>query len=104
MEADAEQARVWLDRSTAVATALSPYLGYGPTAEIAKAAVASGRPIRDLVLERGLIPSADLDRILSARAMTEPGIPGERSRARGKTHGPGERHPARRGNARRKSR
>ena len=42
IEAEAARARELLDRSTAVATALSPYLGYGPTAEIAKASVASG--------------------------------------------------------------
>jgi aspartate ammonia-lyase len=76
--ADRERARALLDRSTAVATALSPYIGYAATAEIAKASVATGRPIRDLVLERGLLSAADLDRILSVEAMTEPGIPGLR--------------------------
>ena len=76
VEADADRARELLERSTAVATALSPYIGYGPTAEIAKASVASGRSIRDLVIERGLLPAGDLDRILSADAMTEPGIAG----------------------------
>jgi aspartate ammonia-lyase len=74
--ADRERARELLDRSTAVATALSPYIGYAATAEIAKAAVASGRTIRDLVLERGLLPADELDRILSVDAMTRPGIPG----------------------------
>ena len=37
-----ERARELLDRSTAVATALSPYIGYAATADIAKAAVATG--------------------------------------------------------------
>ena len=37
LEADEERARELLDRSTAVATALSPYIGYAATAEIAKA-------------------------------------------------------------------
>jgi aspartate ammonia-lyase len=68
-----------LERSTAVATALSPYIGYAKTAEIAKAAVATGRSIRDLVLERGLMKAAELDRILSAEAMTRPGIAGKPS-------------------------
>jgi aspartate ammonia-lyase len=76
LEADTARARELMDRSTAVATALSPYIGYEATAEIAKGAVASGRSIRDLVLERGLLKEEDLDRILSAEAMTEPGIPG----------------------------
>ena len=35
--------RELLDRSTALATALSPYIGYAATAEIAKTAVATGR-------------------------------------------------------------
>jgi aspartate ammonia-lyase len=76
IEANRERARELLDRSTAVATALNPYIGYATTADIAKAAVASGRSVRDLVLERGLLSRADLDRILSVEAMTEPGIAG----------------------------
>ncbi len=76
LEADVDRCRELLDRSTAVATALSPYLGYATTAEVAKAAVAQGRAIRDIVLERGLIDAAALDRILSPEAMTRPGVTG----------------------------
>ena len=79
LEADEARARELMDRSTAVATALSPYIGYAATAEIAKSAVANGKSIRDLVLERGLLKAEDLDRILSAEAMTQPGIPGYKS-------------------------
>jgi aspartate ammonia-lyase len=74
--ADAERARELMDRSTAVATALSPYIGYARTAEIAKESVKTGRPIRELVLQRGLLDAAKLDQVLSADAMTRPGIPG----------------------------
>src|SRR5688572_12410216 len=77
IRADAGRCRELLDRSTAVATALSPYIGYAATAEIAKAAVQSGRPIRELVRERQLLAGDQLDRILSAEAMTTPGIPGQ---------------------------
>jgi aspartate ammonia-lyase len=84
IEADRVRARELLDRSTAMATALSPYIGYAVTAEIAKAAVTTGRTIRDLVLERGLLSAADLDRILSAEAMTRPGIPGRSTTPLGK--------------------
>ena len=77
IEADVQRCRELLERSTAVATALSPYIGYAKTAEIAKAAVATGRSIRDLVLDRGLMKAAELDRILSAEAMTRPGIAGK---------------------------
>jgi aspartate ammonia-lyase len=76
IRADVKRSRELLDRSTAVATALSPYIGYAATAEMAKEAIATGRSIRDLVLERGLLPAADLDRILSVEAMTTPGVAG----------------------------
>ena len=77
--ADPDRCRELLDRSTAVATALSPYIGYAATAEIAKESVRTGRTIRDLVEERGLLTTAKLDAILSAEAMTKPGIAGRQS-------------------------
>jgi fumarate hydratase class II/aspartate ammonia-lyase len=76
IEADAARATQLLERSTAVATALSPYLGYAKTAEIAKEAVRTERSIRSIVLERGLMQAAELDRVLAAEAMTRPGIAG----------------------------
>ena len=82
VRADEARCRELLDRSTAVATALSPYLGYDLTAEIAKEAVRTGRSIREIVLARGLMPAAELDRILSPEAMTRPGLAG-----RGETAG-----------------
>jgi aspartate ammonia-lyase len=76
LAADNRRARELLDRSTATATALSPYIGYAATADIAKTAVRTGRPIRDLVLERGLLDADTLDRVLSVEAMTRAGIVG----------------------------
>jgi aspartate ammonia-lyase len=76
--ANEARARELLDRSTAMATALSPYIGYAATAEIAKESVRTGRPIRELVLERGLLDARRLDEILSVESMTRPGIPGRK--------------------------
>jgi aspartate ammonia-lyase len=83
--ADDARARELLDRSTATATALSPYIGYAATAEIAKEAVRTGRTIHDLVLERGLLDDARLHDILSVDAMTRGGIAGA-----GNTEGSGK--------------
>ncbi|HUK33353.1 MAG TPA: aspartate ammonia-lyase [Vicinamibacterales bacterium] len=77
--ADSVRARELLERSTAAATALSPYIGYAATAEIAKAAVASGRSIRELVLERGLLDASRLDEILSVESMTKGGVVGDKA-------------------------
>ena len=80
ISADEARARELLDRSTAAATALSPFIGYAATAEIAKESVKTGRPIRDLVLDRGLLDRHQVDAILSVDAMTKPGIAGEKGR------------------------
>jgi aspartate ammonia-lyase len=74
--ADEARCRELLDRSTAVATALSPYIGYAETADIAKTAVKTGRSIAEIVRERKLLPEDKLAEILSPEAMTSPGIPG----------------------------
>jgi aspartate ammonia-lyase len=79
--ADEARCRELLDRSTAVATALSPYLGYAVTADIAKTAVKTGRSIADIVRERKLLPEDKLAQILSPEEMTSPGIPGSRTTA-----------------------
>jgi aspartate ammonia-lyase len=76
--ANRERARELLDRSTALATALSPYIGYAATAELAKASVATGKSIRTLVLERKIMDQQELDAILSPEAMTRPGIAGKK--------------------------
>jgi aspartate ammonia-lyase len=75
--ANAARALELLERSTAAATALSPYIGYAATAEIAKVSVESGRTIREIVLERGLLDAARLDAVLSVEAMTRGGIVGK---------------------------
>jgi aspartate ammonia-lyase len=76
LTANKERARELLDRSTATATALSPYIGYAATAEIAKESVTTGKPIRELVLARGLLDEKRLDEILAVEAMTQSGIAG----------------------------
>jgi aspartate ammonia-lyase len=78
IRADEQRCRELLDRSTALATALSPYIGYAATADIAKTSVTTGRSIRELVRERNLLPDAQLDDILAVDAMTSPGVPGHK--------------------------
>jgi aspartate ammonia-lyase len=75
--ANAERARELLDRSTAAATALSPYIGYAATADVAKESVKTGKSIRAIVLERKLMDEKRLDAILSVDAMTRGGVIGE---------------------------
>jgi aspartate ammonia-lyase len=70
IEVDIEHCREQVERSWAVVTALVPVLGYDTASAIAKAAAESGRRVRELVLEQGLLDAATLDRLLSPAAMT----------------------------------
>jgi len=72
IEADAARCRHYAERTLGLATALNPYIGYAAAAQVAKESLATGRSIRDLVLEKGLLKPDELDRILDPRAMTEP--------------------------------
>ncbi|MBI3747264.1 MAG: class II fumarate hydratase [Chloroflexi bacterium] len=62
-----------VEQGLMLATALAPAIGYDEAAKLAKAALASGRTIRELALERGMDPG-ELDRLLDPAAMTEPGL------------------------------
>ena len=65
-------------RSVGLVTALNPVIGYKAASKLAKKALETGRPIRELVLEEGLLDEEALDRILSPERMTRPGIPGHK--------------------------
>jgi len=74
--ADEARAREFAEGSPAVATALSPVLGYEEAASIAKQAVAERKSIREVVIERGHVDKGaltleDLDRLLDVMGMTK---------------------------------
>lgn len=73
VEADDARCRELMERSLMLVTALSPHLGYEVAASVAKEALVSGHSLREVVLARGLLDSAALDRALEPRAMTRPG-------------------------------
>ena len=56
------------------APSLNPYIGYEKSAEIIKESMHSGRSIRELVLEQGLLSDEELDRALDVIAMTRGGL------------------------------
>jgi fumarate hydratase class II len=74
IEANEARARELVERNAIIVTALNPHIGYDNGAKIAKEAVASGRSVRDLVLEAGLMSEADLDEALDIKGMTEGGL------------------------------
>ena len=81
IEADEAMCAHWLDRSPALVTALAPKIGYAESAKLAKEAIAKNETVRQLVTEKGVLKGAELDAVLDLRAMTEPGVPGERKKS-----------------------
>jgi aspartate ammonia-lyase len=70
--ANVERARRLLDESTALVTALNPFLGYARSSEIAREALATGARVYDLVLQKKLMTREQLDQILRPEVLTKP--------------------------------
>ena len=70
--ANRSRARRLLDESTALVTALTPYLGYAQSTAIAQEALASGARVYDLVLAQGLMSKQQLDEVLKPETLTKP--------------------------------
>jgi fumarate hydratase, class II len=76
LEADEVRCRRYAESSPALATALVPHVGYEQAAAVVRQALAEGCTLREVVLARGLMDSAELDRVLDVDAMTRGGIIG----------------------------
>ncbi len=63
-----------LEKGLMLGTGLAPEIGYDAAAAIAKEAAATGKTIREVAKEKTSLSDSDLDRLLDARAMTEPGL------------------------------
>ncbi len=65
-----------LEGNLSLATALAPRIGYDLAAQIAKDAFKEGKTAREVARVKANLPEDELNQILDARKMTEPGIPG----------------------------
>lgn len=68
--ADRERCRELAEKSPALAAALSPKIGHDAAAELAREAYASGKTIREIAEERGILSPGELAELLDPRAMT----------------------------------
>lgn len=75
--ANKERMEAYVNNSVGVITAINPHVGYETAASIAREAIVTGRPVREIVLERGVLTAAELDTILHPFEMTNPGISGK---------------------------
>ncbi len=73
MEANAEACEGAIERSLSLVTALNPIVGYEQAAALAKEAFKTGKSIRDLCLEKKILPENELREALDPRKMIRPG-------------------------------
>ncbi|MCB9848880.1 MAG: class II fumarate hydratase [Phycisphaeraceae bacterium] len=73
LEADVQRCNELIEGSLAMCTSLVPAIGYDKSAALAKQAYAEGKTVRQVALEQGVLPEAELNRLLDPAKMTEPG-------------------------------
>jgi fumarate hydratase class II len=68
--ANRARARTYAERSAAVVTALAPVIGYDAAAQIFKDSLARDVPIRQAILDAGVVPADQLDELLDLAKLT----------------------------------
>ncbi len=75
--ANEEHCREQVNNSIGIVTAICPYVGYEKAAEVAKEALRTGKAVKTIILEQGLMSEEQADEVLDPYTMTEPGILGK---------------------------
>jgi fumarate hydratase, class II len=70
LEANVDRCAELVEQSLAMVTALNPRIGYDAAATIAKESVKTGKTVRQLCLEKKVLPPDELERLLDPRGMT----------------------------------
>ncbi len=74
IKADKKRCEEMIEKSLAMCTSLAPVIGYDNAAKIAKEAYATGKTVREVALEKNVLPASKLNELLDPWSMTEPGI------------------------------
>ncbi len=74
IKANVEKCRKYAESSLMVITAVAPRIGYDAAAMIAKKAMVTGKTIKEILLEEGIMSKEEIDKVLDLKKMTEGGI------------------------------
>ncbi|MDR2869936.1 MAG: aspartate ammonia-lyase [Deferribacteraceae bacterium] len=76
LKANVDKMQAYVDGSVGIVTALNPHVGYKTASKLAKEAIETGKPIRELILRDKVLTEEQLAIILNPKEMTTPGIAG----------------------------
>ena len=68
--ADEKRCKEYADATLAMATALNPIIGYSAAADVSKEAYRTGKTVRDLAVEKGIITEKKAKTVLDPRKLT----------------------------------
>jgi fumarate hydratase class II len=69
-KANRDVCSLYADASLALATALNPVIGYAAAAEVSKEAYRTGKTVKQVVIEKGILKKSEADRLLDPRRLT----------------------------------
>ena len=72
LEANRERCAALVEESLSMVTSLAPLIGYDRAAELAKESMKTGKTVRELAMERKVLPAEQLARALDPMRMTRP--------------------------------
>jgi fumarate hydratase, class II len=72
LEANSERTAAMVEQSLAMCTSLAPKIGYDKAAEIAKESFKTGKTVREIAMEKKIVPESELAQILDPNRMTQP--------------------------------
>ncbi|MFH0937878.1 MAG: class II fumarate hydratase [Planctomycetota bacterium] len=73
IQANSERCVELIEKSLMMCTALTPKIGYDAATKLAQEAHRLGKTVRQLAIEKKILPMKEIERLLDARKMTEPG-------------------------------
>ena len=82
IKADSRRCRYYFEASAGLATALNRIIGYEKAASVAKEAVRSGRTIKEVAIERGVLSAKQWETLFDPMRITSPALIGK-ARKRG---------------------
>ena len=75
--ANTERCREFARQSLGIVAALSPYIGYLRSAEVADEILTEGKSVVEVLESKGYLDKESIKAIIDPWRMTEPGIPGK---------------------------
>lgn len=78
IQADEKRCLELVENSFTLCTALTNHIGYDKASEVSKMCLKSGRTLREVIIEEGILDEESLNSILNPIDMTRPGIPGKK--------------------------